>query len=129
MPGVDPNLVPEGWVRNHYKWIVWNLNSLGIRLERQALTPSAVMDRLKYRYDREVDRAERSIIRRILEKDESAAVPMILFNSATSSNMLEVSDGWYSLPCCLEVGSPLYRVVSKGLLSLGTKIINRFLIK
>ena len=26
--GVDPNLVPEGWVRNHYRRIVWGLDSL-----------------------------------------------------------------------------------------------------
>lgn len=27
-PGVDPKLLPDGWVKNHYKWIVWKLASL-----------------------------------------------------------------------------------------------------
>ena len=63
---------------NHYRWIVLGLDSLGMRLGRQVLTPTSVMDRLKYRYAREVDKGERSILRNVLEKDESAAVPMVL---------------------------------------------------
>ena len=27
-PGVDPNLLPTGWIENHYKWIVWKLASM-----------------------------------------------------------------------------------------------------
>ena len=70
-PGVDPKFVPDGWVINHYRWIVLGLDSLGMRLGRQVLTPTSVMDRLKYRYAREVDKGERSILR-------NAAVPMVL---------------------------------------------------
>lgn len=36
------------------------------------------MAQLKYRYDREIDRSQRPIIRRILEKDEVASKKMIL---------------------------------------------------
>lgn len=28
MPGVDPKLLPTGWVDNHYGWIVWKLASV-----------------------------------------------------------------------------------------------------
>ena len=77
-PGVDPKLVPDGWVMNHYRWIVWVVDSLERRLGRQVLTPTSIMDRLKYRYDREVDRGESSILRKVIEKYKSAAVPMVL---------------------------------------------------
>ena len=38
-------------MRDHYRWIVWGLDCLE-RLGRLVLTPTAVMDRLKYRYDK-----------------------------------------------------------------------------
>lgn len=26
-PGVDPGLISEAWIRNHYRWIVWKLSA------------------------------------------------------------------------------------------------------
>lgn len=81
-PGVQPNLIPEGWVENHYKWIVWKLS----RYEKafpnyfagRALTPQNVILQLKYRYDREIDRHERSALKKILEKDDVSIKRMVL---------------------------------------------------
>lgn len=47
-------------------------------LHSRALTPSRIMAQLKYRYDREIDRSQRSAIRRILEKDDVASKRMFL---------------------------------------------------
>ena len=100
-PGVDPGLVPEGCVENHYRWIVW------------------------LRYDRELDRGERSVLRRVLERDESAGVPMVLCVAEVRPASLLLTDGWYSLPCPLERGSPLLRLVQRGLLPEGTKLVTQ----
>lgn len=27
-PGVDPKLITQSWIRNHYRWIVWKLASM-----------------------------------------------------------------------------------------------------
>ena len=67
-PGVQPDLVPRGWLEHHYRWIVWNLSWLEARLGRPGtLAPGPVMDRLRYRYDRELAGGERSLVRRITE--------------------------------------------------------------
>ena len=42
------------------------------------LTPDRVMKDLKYRYDREIDRSQRSAIRKILEKDDVPSKRMVL---------------------------------------------------
>lgn len=42
------------------------------------LTPTRVVMELKYRYDREIDRSERSALRKILEKDDVVTKRMVL---------------------------------------------------
>lgn len=37
-----------------------------------------MIEELKYRYDREIDRSQRSALRKILEKDETASKRMVL---------------------------------------------------
>ncbi|KAJ8966370.1 hypothetical protein NQ317_015942 [Molorchus minor] len=56
-----PRLLPNGWIKNHYKWIVWKLASYARMFPSQfggCLNVENVMQQLKYRYDREIDRAE-----------------------------------------------------------------------
>lgn len=81
-PGISPTLIPCDWINNHYRWIVWKLASTECRFPQhfgtRALTPNHVLLQLKYRYDRELDKAERPALRRILERDDSACKRMIL---------------------------------------------------
>ena len=126
-PGVDPKLVPNGWFRNHYNWIVWTLSSYQSRLsEKQTfLTPQNVMSRMKYRYDREIDRSERSVLRRVLEKDEPVAVTMVLCVTWISGDKMTLSDGWYHLNSPLYQGSLMQRLVASGKIKVGTKLITQ----
>lgn len=81
-PGVEPKLISEQWVRNHYKWIVWKFShyerSFPHIFGGRCLTPHNVMVQLKYRYDREVDRSHRSALKKILERDEPSTRRIIL---------------------------------------------------
>ncbi|XP_076669927.1 uncharacterized protein LOC143369629 [Andrena cerasifolii] len=143
-PGVDPDLLPAGWVENHYKWIVWKLASLdrikfGSEILSRALTPDRIMRELKYRYDREIDRSERPALRKILEKDDVASKRMVLCVSSiiecddsaiTSkspnqlkmpSNRLILTDGWYSVQASID--QAMIKNIMSGKLKEGTKLM------
>ncbi|XP_043262292.1 breast cancer type 2 susceptibility protein homolog isoform X2 [Colletes gigas] len=140
-PGVDPNLVPTGWVKNHYRWIVWKLASmdrimLGSVILPRALTPDRVMMELKYRYDREIDRSERSALRKILEKDDVPSKRMILCVSSitecndsavnlnplkSASKKLILTDGWYSVQAFID--QAMIQNITSGKVKEGMKLV------
>ncbi|XP_017762393.1 PREDICTED: breast cancer type 2 susceptibility protein-like [Eufriesea mexicana] len=143
-PGVDPNLFPTGWVENHYKWIVWKLASIdriklgSVSLPR-FLTPVRVMMELKYRYYREIDRVQRSALRKILEKDDIATKRIILCVSSiteyddsvtvnkspnqtkTPCKKLLVTDGWYSIQALID--QAMIKHIISGKVKVGTKLL------
>ncbi|XP_023118617.1 breast cancer type 2 susceptibility protein [Amphiprion ocellaris] len=81
-PGVDPKLISEAWVYNHYRWIVWKQASMEKSFPEAVgglcLTPEQVLLQLKYRYDVEVDHSRRPALRKIMEKDDTSAKTLIL---------------------------------------------------
>ena len=92
-PGVDSKLISFEWFVNHYKWVVWKLASLEVSFPRQfagqCLTPDWLMVQLKYRYDREIDRAERSAFHKIFEQDDIPSRTMVLCVSAVDLEKLD----------------------------------------
>lgn len=84
------------------------------------------MAQLKYRYDREIDKVERSAIRRIVERDDTPAKRMILFVSRILEQSLEysieLSDGWYSIRTH-SLDPVLSIAVSKRKIVVGTKLV------
>lgn len=84
--GAVDKLASLAWVKNHYKWIVWKLASMERMFPQdyanQYLTPARVLAQLRYRYEREINQAQRPAIRKILERDEFAGRYMVLCVSA-----------------------------------------------
>ncbi|NWV53151.1 BRCA2 protein, partial [Daphoenositta chrysoptera] len=144
-PGVDPNLITEAWVYNHYRWIVWKLAAMEVSFPHEfanrCLTPEMVLLQLKYRYDLEVDKSKRSAIKKITERDDAAGKTLVLcvskiislntVVSPSSSNknteskkaaaIIEVTDGWYGIRALLD--PPLKAFLDRRKLTVGQKII------
>lgn len=81
---------------------------------------------LKYRYDREIDKVNRSAIRKIVEKDDTAAKRMVLFVSRilnkNLTTTLELSDGWYGIKTSI-LDAVLTKAVVNGKIVVGSKLI------
>ncbi|NXE08236.1 BRCA2 protein, partial [Lophotis ruficrista] len=144
-PGVDPKLITEAWVYNHYRWIVWKLAAMEVSFPHEfanrCLTPETVLLQLKYRYDLEVDKSKRSAIKKIMERDDAAGKTLVLciskiislntVVSPSSSNknveskkaaaIIEVTDGWYGIRALLD--PPLKAFLHRRRLTVGQKII------
>ncbi|NWV37439.1 BRCA2 protein, partial [Grantiella picta] len=144
-PGVDPNLITEAWVYNHYRWIVWKLAAMEVSFPHEfanrCLTPETVLLQLKYRYDLEVDKSKRSAIKKIMERDDAAGKTLVLciskiislntvvspgssnknMESKKAAAIIEVTDGWYGIRALLD--PPLKAFLDRRRLTVGQKII------
>ncbi|GLG98706.1 uncharacterized protein GBIM_05307, partial [Gryllus bimaculatus] len=138
-PGVQPSLVPEGWVENHFRWLVWKLatteRSFPQLFAGRCLTPNVLLLQLKYRYDRELDCCERPALRRILEKDDAPGKPGTQNKNESDSPAtvasvderfssdceLLLTDGWYSVTGAVD--REMCRLVHSGQVAVGTKLI------
>uniref|UniRef100_A0A8C3WKJ3 BRCA2 DNA repair associated n=1 Tax=Catagonus wagneri TaxID=51154 RepID=A0A8C3WKJ3_9CETA len=145
-PGVDPKLISRVWVYNHYRWIIWKLAAMEFAFPKEfanrCLNPERVLLQLKYRYDMEIDRSRRSAIKKIMERDDTAAKTLVLCvseiialstniyetsSSKTSSvdttevGMVELTDGWYAIKA--QIDPPLSALLKNGKLTVGQKII------
>ena len=138
--GASESLLTNEWVSNAYKWIMWTLASVARAFPETyafgVLSESAVLQRMLYKYEREINRAERSHVRRILEKDDNPGAPAVFVVSAIRSMTsvptrlgaaptmceIEVSDGWYGIRARLD--AKLTRKVRDGRLRVGCKIFS-----
>ncbi|KAJ9479675.1 hypothetical protein PHBOTO_003162 [Pseudozyma hubeiensis] len=128
------------WVQNHWTLILWKLAAM-VRLEPSSASERWSWDelirQLLYRYEREVHMAQRSCLKRIQERDSSAARPMVLVVSKIleedvevqaasgevtmrKSTILELSDGWYRIQA--QIDSVLTNACNRGRLRVGHKL-------
>jgi len=133
--GAASDLLPLKWVHNHYCLVVWKLGCY-VRswpenfLSAEWFCPTKVIDQLAYRYEREINRAERPALRKIVEGDDSASRHMVLciadiwseFSEEVQKDSLHVrvTDGWYILSAAVD--PTLERSIDRGRLGIGSKI-------
>ncbi|TIB11972.1 hypothetical protein E3P89_02451 [Wallemia ichthyophaga] len=111
------------WVKNHWKFIITKLSAIirSCPSEMTRWSYQEVLGQLLYRYQREINLAERSAVKRIQEHDSSSSRPMILFVSQIlDEKMIELSDGWY--PIYTQIDSCLSRAVKRNKIKVGAKI-------
>nr|XP_034827758.1 breast cancer type 2 susceptibility protein homolog [Maniola hyperantus] len=134
---VNKRFIPEGWIENHLKMIIWKLVSYEIRFPgamKNVCTVRNVLEQLKYRYDRELYNVERPVLRKIVEKDEVSSKLMVLcvadlfiegvsVCSVTNQNQnieLLLTDGWYAIKASTD--RMIDKLVCEGKISVGTKL-------
>ena len=129
--GAKEKNLSEDWCANAYRHVVWTAASLKRAFSgkaNQALSAKHLLERMMYRYEREINQSRRPILRKVLERDSPPTVPMILLVSAVRSfgilfeedeeneeneavkekcknfysAEIEVSDGWYSIRAVLD---------------------------
>ncbi|KAJ1302729.1 hypothetical protein OPQ81_003043 [Rhizoctonia solani] len=121
-------LVNQEWVKNHWGQVVWKLSGLARSGPPEATDKwswDEALRQMLYRYEREINRAERPAIRRIQEHDASPAHPMILCVSDVQIGdgeevEIELTDGWYRIRTVID--KALVRAAKKGKLTVGRKI-------
>ena len=84
--GASRKVLTRPWLANHYRWIIWKLASVERSFPQEFanayLTPERTLAQLKYRYERELNCAQRPPLRKILEHDAPAGVHLVLMVSA-----------------------------------------------
>ncbi|KAI9092381.1 hypothetical protein DFS34DRAFT_653041 [Phlyctochytrium arcticum] len=136
--GADGGLASAEWVENHYSLILWKLASM-VRsfptLLDEYWSPTKVANQLRYRYEREINRAKRSAIKLIVEQDNSPSRFMVLCVSRRAIDdtrptkngvktppewHLELTDGWYTIKA--SVDSILERQIMESRIYVGMKL-------
>ncbi|CAE6514695.1 unnamed protein product [Rhizoctonia solani] len=121
-------LVNKEWANNHWGQVVWKLSGLarsGAPEAKDKWNWDEALRQMLYRYEREINRAERPAIRRIQEHDASPAQPMVLCVSYVrigndEEAEIELTDGWYCIRTTAD--KALARAAKKGKLAVGRKI-------
>ncbi|KAI8813652.1 BRCA2, oligonucleotide/oligosaccharide-binding, domain 1-domain-containing protein [Cladochytrium replicatum] len=126
--GVIPTVATEKWVQNHYRWIVWKCAGMIRSFPeefRRFWSPQYVLNQIKYRYEREVNRVHRSAIKMIVERDDLPSKFLVLCVSeihpqSNGSVELDLTDGWYKIRASID--KALQRAVDKEKIFVGMKL-------
>ena len=132
--GYNCSSVTDKWIENNTRWIVWKLACNERRFSRWLggiyLTFSRVVDQLARRFEKEILNGTRPVVRKILNRDATAACLMVLcvadirfhVENSKKSYLLELTDGWYSIRCWPS-DDHLYQFISEKRIRVGTKLL------
>jgi len=123
--GIDLNLISKDWTMNHIELIYLKVkNTINIFPDQTFYgnknMETVIVEQLLYRYEREINRAHRSVLKKICEGDDTPAGLFVFFIKEINQFELLLSDGWYSLWTLIDM--PLKKLVEKGKLFVGQKI-------
>ncbi|KAG9091090.1 hypothetical protein FS749_016802 [Ceratobasidium sp. UAMH 11750] len=121
-------LATKEWAKNHWGQIVWKLAGMARTSAEEAKRKwswEEASEQMLYRYEREINRAERPAIRLVQERDASPAQAMVLCVSDIQFHdndevEIELTDGWYRIRTVSD--KTLARAARKGKLVVGRKI-------
>uniref|UniRef100_A0A1B0CC94 Uncharacterized protein n=2 Tax=Lutzomyia longipalpis TaxID=7200 RepID=A0A1B0CC94_LUTLO len=124
--GINPHIIPEGWLENSWKFVVSKLAAMEVSFPGyfagEALTLRNVLHQLHYRYHREFNLGDKPCLRKITELEEAAQKTLILYVlDIRSEDFVILSDGWYKIPGKLD--RALEDRVKRGKIIRGTKLI------
>ncbi|KAF9516595.1 hypothetical protein BS47DRAFT_1340741 [Hydnum rufescens UP504] len=131
------SLATQEWVDNHWSLVLWKRASIICckpTLLKELWSFESTCKDLMYRYERDLNRTQRPVVRLIQERDASSSRPMVLCVSAIhwseevvtdagsvpSHPKLELTDGWYRIRATVDAA--LARATRKKKIRLGTKI-------
>ena len=117
-------IITINWVKNHWRFILWKLSSIirSCPSELSRWNNNEILNQLLYRYEREINLAERSSIKRIQEHDSASTRPIVLCvsNLNVRFNVIELTDGWYPINC--QIDECLSKAIKKSKINVGTKL-------
>ena len=88
-------------------------------MDGAAFSPGIILDQLRLRYDREIEKSERSALKLIYEGDMNPSHGIVLCVASIEfieehvkvegcgNVFLELTDGWYSISCIFTDDNPL----------------------
>ncbi|KAG8739881.1 hypothetical protein FRC10_005015 [Ceratobasidium sp. 414] len=121
-------LATKEWAKNHWGQVVWKLAGMartGAEETNRKWNWEEASKQMLYRYEREINRAERPAIRLVQEHDASPAQAMVLCVSDIQFHdndevEIELTDGWYRIRTVSD--KTLARAARKGKIAVGRKI-------
>jgi hypothetical protein len=125
--GVTSKACTETWFKNHYRWVVWKHACVARKYpdtHADWFTFESVREKMFQRYQKELVRAARSCLKLVLEQDMSCQRFMVLCVARVygpgCDYHLELTDGWYGIPC--ELDEELQAALDKGKIFVGLKL-------